>query len=573
MRKPDFKKVAQAVKASVSSETVFVHPLRDRTQLTSVTAATLSGDKSAYSCPHCKTTVVASASGTAPYCVVCSHETTPVKASVKVAPPKDLQAFTAVECKHCKTVSIMETAAVTASAFHVHCPACGGHNDFTKSVTASASDNTPMQAPAEKPLVEPETVAEKEIKADTDPELQAPIASATDWPYAGEEKPAAEPNQASNADDTLPKEDSLDPKADAPVEFKAEDVTIKSDAMDTDGDIELEDLDDFNPDIDEKAAAEEDPSETPVESGHSELIAMDTPQTASGDEDDADDGAVTAKGNDEDEVKMTEPETGDSLADTLDMDDTQAGLSFETKAGRLVAMKAHIAIASLTAEGAGKNADIMRTRGFQTALTAMARTSGMRRTLVAAGFKMVRVPVVTKATVERRVREAVEASAAGKARELATMSESLAIAAAGLSRGQWKGKENPLLAAFTAELKTAGVRNPERVVSRVLAENVVPFTRTLVEIASDVSKLSDRGRKETAALLEMTTPTAITSSAQDEDEGHEDDLETRLNTTAAIVRASVVPTTRSNRQDITAAAAQDSAARILSGELPLVMSI
>jgi hypothetical protein len=215
----------------------------------------------------------------------------------------------------------------------------------------------------------------------------------------------------------------------------------------------------------------------------------------------------------------------------------------------------------------------MRTRGFHAALAAMAKNSGMRRTLAAANFKMIKVPVVTKATVDRRVREAVEASTAGKARELATMSESLAIAAAGLSRGQWRGKENPLLAAFVSELKTAGVRNPERVVSRVLAENVVPFTRTLVEIASDISKLSDRGRKETAALLEMTTPTAITSSASDEDEGHEDDLETRLNTTAAIVRASVVPTTRSNRQSVTAANSHEMAARILSGDMPLMMSV
>jgi len=564
----DFKKVAQAVKASVSSGVVFVHPLRDRSQLTSVTASKLSGDKAAYECTHCKTTVVASASTAAPHCVVCSHETKPITASVKIAPPKDLSDFTAVECKHCKTVSVMESKAVVASAYHVHCPACGCHNDFSKSVTA-ADQSTPeseMTTPSEKPseLGNNDNV----VRSEKEPDLETPIASAAEWPFAGET------NVESDADE-MPEVEEAGGKD----SFDATETDMVSDAMDDGADIEIEDLDDFNPDIDEKAAAEpveETPEEMPtdkIQSGHSSLSALPTPQPAGSDNFslDLDTPVHCTSDNDEDDVvKMTESDTGDSLADAMEMDDTQAGLSFEAKAGRLVAMKAHVAIASLTEAGAGSNADIMRTRGFQNALVAMAEKSGMRRTLVSAGFSFIKIPVVSKATVDRRVKEAVQASNAAKTKEMAVLSECMALAAAGLSRGQWRGKENPLLAAFAAELKTAGVRNPERVVSRVLSDNVVPFTRSLMEIASDLSRLSERSRTETAALLEMTTPTAITSSTEDLEESG-DDLETRLNTTAAIVRATVAPTTRSQRQDVTAAAAQDMASRILSGDMPLML--
>ena len=574
----DFQKVALAVKASVSSGAVFVHPLSDRTQLTSVTAAKLSGDKAAYECSHCKTTVVASV-GAAPHCVVCSHETKPVKASVKISPPKNLEDFTAVECKHCKTVSVMETKAVVASAFHIHCPACGCHNDFSKSVTASdqGTPESEMTTPSEKPL-EIGNNDNVVVRSEKEPELETPIASATDWPFADEksaEQADADEMPAVQPDEDLDSEPAEEVKSSREPALQAEDSSeeIESDAMGDDADIEIEDLDDFNPDIDEKASVdgeEEIPAEE-IQAGHSSLSALPTPAPAGSSNYSLDlDAPVQCAAEEENVIKMTESDQGDTLADAMEMDDTQAGLSFEAKAGRVVAMKGHVAIASLTEENAGKNADIMRTRGFQNALVAMAQQSGLRRTLISAGFKMIKIPVVSKATVDRRVKEAIQASNAAKTQELAVLSECMALAAAGLSRGQWRGKENPLLAAFAAELKTAGVRNPERVVSRVLSDNVVPFTRSLMEIASDLSKLSERSRAETAAVLEMTTPTAIVSSSEDP-EVNEDDLETRLNTTAAIVRASVTPTTRSQRQDVTAATVQDTASRILSGDLPLML--
>lgn len=586
MKKPNIRRLALAVQASAGGP-VFVHSLSDRSKLQAVTAGVLSQTKTVYDCPDCKTSIVASANKIAPHCIVCSAETKPTSKTAKVTASKDLSGLTAVECGHCGTVSVMQSNVVTASMHHLHCPACGGSNDFKSSVKASA-DGTEMDKPPVDPIVDQD---KDTIKSDADEMPGNKVDN--DWPYNDDQKA-----KKADGEKTEPKEPKAEPKAeakepkheepdgdeiddldddveikdesDSPPEFDADEIDMKSAPMGEEP-IELEDLDDFDPDIDEKASAEEEPIED-IQS-QSTLQPMSTPNGNSPMNLDCEPQNLEATGGEE-ELKMLEPEHGDTMADAFEVDDTAAGLSFETKAGRLVAFKAHLAIASLTPEAAGRNADLLNTRGFHQALASMARESGLRKTLVSAGFKMVRLPVLTKATVERRVREAVAASAASKQKDLGVLVESMALAAAGLARGQWRGKENPLLAAFATELKTLGVRNPERVASRVLSENVVPFTRSLVEIASDLSKMSVQSRKETAALLEMTTPLQIQSSVADNDEEDDEDgdLEARLNATAAVVRASI-PSKHSTRLTASnSTSAEETARRILSGELPLSMN-
>lgn len=330
----------------------------------------------------------------------------------------------------------------------------------------------------------------------------------------------------------------------------SDDLMLESDAMSTDG-VELDDLGDL--DIDEVASSGEDDME--VVSAHSEMQLPSVPDEMGCD------------------PKMNECTDGDDLADVLDMDDTDAGLSFDIRSNRVVAMKGHVAIASLSAENAGENADIMRTLPFHRAVTAMAKTDGMRKALTTAGFVSIKIPTVSNTLVARKVQAALIDTQRKHSEAQSTLVESMAIAAAGLARGKWRGKENPLLAAFESELRSVGVRNPERVVARVLASSLVPFSRTLVEVASEVNRLSPSARKETASLLEMTNVVGSVDEGEEDDASvSQEELETRFKTTAAVLRATAVTastTPKSLRRNEVVASAHATAMSILNGDSPL----
>jgi hypothetical protein len=182
--------------------------------------------------------------------------------------------------------------------------------------------------------------------------------------------------------------------------------------------------------------------------------------------------------------------------------------------------------------------------------------------------------VLSKTAVAREVAKAMQANVNKQAVDASTLSESMAIAAAGLARGRWKGKENPLLAAFTSELTSLGVRNSERVVARILASSLVPFTKTLIEVASDVNKLSPAARKETASMLEMTTAESLPLDEEEASADPKSELEDRFQTTAAVLRATlpvVALGSKSGRQSQVVASAHQRAMAILNGDQPLVL--
>jgi hypothetical protein len=206
------------------------------------------------------------------------------------------------------------------------------------------------------------------------------------------------------------------------------------------------------------------------------------------------------------------------------------------------------------------------------------KAHGLRKGLRAMAFQPIRVPTLSKASVSRQVASVQQKAANEVTSKITTFNDSIALAAAGLSRGKWRGYENPLRAAFEVELARAGIRNPSRISASIFSKNAVPFTKTLVEVANKLSKMSADARKELADVLDMTedAPADEALVVQDDassdfsDEDFSEDthvsLESRLNTTAALLRPRATKT-------VATASVMDTARAVLSGKTPLSFNI
>jgi hypothetical protein len=256
------------------------------------------------------------------------------------------------------------------------------------------------------------------------------------------------------------------------------------------------------------------------------------------------------------------------LFDSLSIDDSDAGFYTASIHNRVVAFKGHVAIASLSAKVAGDRAEVMHTAGFQRAVQLSVKAKGLREGLKAFSFVSIKVPVVSQATVAAKVTAAkAEANHSVKA-SLAVLQESMAIAAAGLARGRWKGTENALRASVETELTRLGARNPTKIAATIFSQSSVQYSKTLLEVAAKISKYSKASRRELAEMLELVEDTGTTPMPSVEDESVSPDdnfpveFEARLNTTAAILRPKAISAAAT-------ASAVDMASAILAGKAKL----
>lgn len=562
------RKTAEKVTAAATGGAVLVHSVPSRKELPSVQASALTEGKSQYECSHCSTKVVAS-SHAAPSCVACGHSTKQVQASVapKVGP------VVAVECRHCSSVHLMEANVVVASGYHLHCSVCGEANDYQK----QASKIEAHLAAAKKVTASEEADLEAaELDAELGEDVQA--AGEDGWPFEGVEANGEESDEAAETPAEPECEESESEEDPAAVEASEEwpfdgDEPVTEQAAAED-DLVLEDTGEPL-----EAAADEDEEDLALE-----LEDLDAPVAANADEMPMNETPeeIVAEEVPAEEYSAPDLDTGDSLADALALDDSADGLTLAVTAGRVVAMKGHIAVASLKKENAGSNADVMTTAGFQSAVLHLAKNAGMRKALASVGFQPIRIQSLTAATVARRVQEAQQTAVNSTAEKTASFTESIALAAAGLTRGAWKGKKNPLQAALVEELRTVGVKNPERVVARVLAANLVPTAKTLVEIATELNSMSPNARKETASILGMTE---VIASAPEEEEVEDEDLEDvqasandlngRLRSTASVLPSVLSPSLSVSPRDASRQSVQASATAralsILDGQAPLML--
>jgi hypothetical protein len=545
--------IAVQVTAAATGGAVLVHSVPSRKELSTVKASNLSEGKSMYSCSSCSTNVVAS-SHAAPSCISCGSSTVKTQASVK----PEMGPVVAVECRHCAAVHLMEANVVRASGYHLHCSVCGESNDYKKQsakIEAALSEEDLLAAAdrtadenLELDVSDLDAELSKEPTAEAVPEAAEPVAAAGDgWPF---DEGAEEVNASEwPLDGEDPVADELASGDDISLEDVGEEVAAGAEDED-DLALELEDLD------------------GPVAANADEMPMEEVPEEASSDE--------------APEYCAPDLDTGETLADAMELDDTDAGLTMQATAGRVVAMKGHVAVASLKPADAGANSSIITTPSFQSAVLHLAKKDGMRKALAAVGFKPIRIQTLTAATVARKVQEAQQTTVNSSAEKTASFTESIALAAAGLSRGAWKGKSNPLQAALLSELRAIGVKNPERIIARVMAANLVPTAKVLVELAADLNSMSSNARKETANILGMTE---VVSGPQEEDEEDEDatsdvkastgDFQSRLRSTAAVLPSVLSPSLnlgpRDAKRQAVSASATARALNILDGNAPLML--
>ena len=568
---PAGRTAAKSVTAAATGGVVLVHSVKDRSALSSLTASAISRGKGEFACTSCGTHVVAS-SHAAPSCTTCGCDTKKVKAAAAVK----YSNLVAIRCSHCDSVHLMEPKVIQASA-HVHCAVCGHQNTYKSSVIESASKLFTAEAEDEG-LEDAETASDDKSDwpfagiegSSEDGEADEPVEAGEDWPFDGEEASADEepapqpPTETAAGDDVEVEFESVDEPTAAAAEDEPESVpaapapapALEDDELDDDLAIELEDLDDAG-------------TPAPAQEASEAEVPLDAPE---------DESFLESSADEDDELyEAADLDEGEMLADSMGMDDTAAGLNFQATAGRLVAMKGHVSIASLKRENAGANADIMMSSSFATAVKHAANSVGLRKALVAAGFTPIRIQSLSKASVARKVNEVQQASANSVAKSLASFSESLALASAGLARGSWKGKQNPLKSAFVATLAQIGVKNPERVVARVLSESSVAFAQSLMEVATELNSMSPAARKETARILELTEVVASNEGSDDTTEEDEvveaSDIAGRLSTTAAVLPSVLSPSVAISKKDANLqsiqARATSRALDILDGNAPL----
>jgi hypothetical protein len=628
MRNEKHRMVAAAVKAATRGGSVLVLSSADSQVLASPdpTKALLSQELAGFECKSCVTRMTAS-SDIQPFCISCGSDEVEKKGPVKVkAAAAD---SVGVECASCSNVMVLSEKIVTAAKGHVHCSTCGtalrvkasGEEERVELKASGEEERVELKASGEEERVEVKAAdewpfgeadiksssPEEEVTLETDDkddptmatteEIKDDAVDVLDQVEASDEWPFGEEDVKSNSEEMPPveetakekpeTEDKPAPEAAVPESKEEEDleISLPEDEDDSSQDIEgeLTDMEDFMPDDAESDLAEahsemflkddpvlEEPSVVVPgeEAGSDSAVEMEDLEEGEGENyflESSDNGEMT-----ETPPKILEPKDGDMLADALEMDDTGAGVEMAvTAAGRLVAMKGHVAIASLTRKAAKENAEIMDSAVFQAAIMHQVKRHGLRAGLHSMGFEPIRVPTLSKATIARHSAKIEQAAANREKKKHEAFASAFAIASVGLARGRWKGYTNDLRAAVEQQLQMAGVKNARSTSARLFEAHAVTYSKSLLELASKLAAMSEETRQEMAESLEMTTEASdqMAPETQHDDISESPELATvdaRLMSTAALLRPG------STRKQIQASVTSYSAAQaILDGTASL----
>ena len=509
----------------------------------------LATNLSDFGCTKCTTRVTANADSQ-PFCITCGSETKALTTTaIQASTDKSIE-LTGVQCSSCDTTTALPSEFL-ASVKHLHCSVCSvplslksDANEMPENLNPEDDEMDDVQAAEADPKASPaEDHADEEDMTAADAE----------WPFTDETDPAEE-TESSTGDSGY-----SDLYSDLDSEDENEEISMKPEDTEADKKTSHSEL------IKDSEMSDEENNST--DSGMPEFL-RDTQINL--------DNASEPEEYPEEEAEavFSEPEDGEQLMDSVDMDDTSDGFTTANFAGRLVAIKGHLVVASLDAKSAGKNADILASSGMHAAVRLAVESKGLRKGLASMSFRPVRTPALSKVTVSRKVHAATEQLEKRADDKINVFSQSLALASAGLSRGNWKGYENHLRAAFEQELQRAGVRNPQRISASIFTQHAVPYSKTIVELASKLSKLTAAARAEMAEVLDMTEDnfkgspdTSVADTSVDDEDCSDENLtfESRLNTTAALLR----PPSGNGTHAVTAST-YDAAQSVLSGASPLV---
>ena len=522
-------KLSAAAIKKTSPKGVFIYATADPSILDSETAvedivAETDGAMTAYVCAACDTHITASAQGS-PFCINCgSHSlvaTTDEPATIEAS-----TILAGVTCHNCNTTHAITAHVVTACSNSIHCSSCGEHLQIhagmeeLEEVQAEAMPEVDLSAgedSMDQMLPAPEEVAEE----------TPPVEAAMD------EQPLELVDtqvQAEVPEEEIPLDATLSEEDDVSAEPMPEPIAAEADEMVSDGGV-----------AEELVAAPD--MGLDLEAGNKGLAPVTK----------------------HDEMEGVKDDRGSILADALGVDDTAKDLTFSLVSNRLVASKGHVSVFSLRAPDAGKNADLIGNPTFSRAVLHHVTSKGLRAGLTEMGFKPIRVPVVTKQEITASIASVRKDFQEKETAVKASMEDCFAIAAVGLSRGAFKGYENPLRAAFETELSMQGVRNPKKIAASLFDKYGVQFSKNLVELSAKLSKMTVEARKDTADMLNMTREvvTAEAAEAEEETPAQSAPIEARLSMTASLLR------TGTKTKVVAASSVLDKANSILSGNQPL----
>lgn len=542
-----------------------------------------------HACSTCGTQSTVSAALHEPHCINCGSPhskcvTTAATMPKGIEGDKDLSA---VQCGSCKSTTIVENRVLSAVQ-SVHCSACGSHmkpqlktetagvgpgiqlpeagDPPAAPVTLDAPNTTDTRLDMKRDDSNPEVPNDQAVKVEA--EADDEVVELTDQDIAEIESMGGDDLPGDDVvlswTDEVPADDGAD------VVFSADDGVSDEPALEEAVGAE---------DIDQLALAAEMTGDEAVKEECDAIDGLDDLGLETFDAADA--------------LDMPETMDGDPLMDTVGLDDTIQACYMIQAGSKLIAMKGHHSIATLTKERAGKNADVMFSDSFPTAVLSHANQVGMRKALATFGFAPIRTKVQSNVTVQRQV-AAVKAQAADQVTAFnKTYADALALAAAGLARGMFKGVANPLKVAMEQEFQAAGIRRPGRVAAQILTEQGMSYAHTLSVQAQRIAAMSEGQRKQLAEVLdivsevpespELDEPVTLDANAEEMPNNEFDyDDETVASVTARLSNPATPQRERSVAalfkpgQRVIAAAdasAQADALAVLSGTQPLNFNV
>ena len=517
-----------------------------------------------------------------------SHHLKTVDASAKVPEHIKADADLAgIPCKVCATLTVTDTK-VLASLESIHCSVCGTHLKHqatlsseettmasTKTVKADANGvalpeaGTPPDTPSKLgnegtpptlvmktndadpqtpndhgTQVQAEAEDDKaddkkdESKEEEKKEEAAPVAAEAEEkkekePKEEEKKEEAAPVSAEAEDDKKeePKEEEKKEEA-APV--AAETQVADAQTADADETLTSEDLDDFSKmgdgfddtvtswtdDIVDDVASEDDLSLAVEMTGDASDVTEDIMESV----DDLPMVDQDLAASEPDPFAMDEVSEGEPILDVMDLDDTVSACYLIQAGNSLIAMKGHYSVGKLTQQRAGRNADVMFTDGFSDAFMTQANRVGLRKALASFKFNPVNVRSSESAALKRQTAAMTSKVQAEVKKYTKVQADSLALAAAGISRGLFKGVANPLKVAIEAEFSRLGVRNPGSVAASLLTEHGMEYAAVLCAQAQKIAARSETARRELADMLDLVSdePAEDVMCESDDTDGGDD---------------------------------------------------
>lgn len=282
-----------------------------------------------------------------------------------------------------------------------------------------------------------------------------------------------------------------------------QDQGLDQEDSDTEGDDDLMDVTETE-DLDDEVDGDE--SDIPADVQDQEMPV--TQQSA--DEDSLTDDASE---QDQPDLQQTGDQEVDPIQDTeqdvqismLQYASKDSDVKFVQVEDKIYAFVDEVPVACLLEENAGKNKDAFYKKAFHATLAELAETKGVAA--VCASFKF--TPLVMSLPRSRIISEIAEKEMAavnakreeGIASLKKEFTSALSVVAQGLNKNLLQGKKHPLKAALFAELTSANVKAPAKLVDRVFSNYGDQFNEVLISTTLELLNRSPEARAEFAATI------------------------------------------------------------------------